>query len=309
MIGKKVISALQAYCGKHISIAFCPYKYSMFDCMESVYMAAKEAGLITAIIPLNYLSVPDNQWHNERNYFPYPTSDLDDLRVCKWDIIVIHYPYDGRNNVTKLPSDEWVDHLKRYAKVCYIPYHGNIAGPEWGRFFTMPGATDSDFVVLGSQLDYDIFMLNAKGFSGKVILPGGSPKEDAAIIHASDQIPEEWKEYKPPYVVVSGTLWTFTHDPFDRMQKHGLIIKRELSQGHTVIYRPHPLVRPAIQAMRPDALSQYDDFIDGLQSMGVIIDSQPDLHRTLAAADYLYSDPSSVVKTFKAYGKQMEVIE
>ena len=43
MIGEKVISALQAYMGKDISIAFCPYKFSMWDCMESVYLAAKDA--------------------------------------------------------------------------------------------------------------------------------------------------------------------------------------------------------------------------------------------------------------------------
>ena len=39
MIGNKVISALQSLYGENISIAFCPYKYSMFDCMESVYLA------------------------------------------------------------------------------------------------------------------------------------------------------------------------------------------------------------------------------------------------------------------------------
>ena len=309
MIGERVVSALQIYCGKEISIAFCPYKFSMFDCMESVYLAAKDAGLITSIIPLDYKTVPDNQWHNERKYFPYPTDDLDMLRVAKWDVIVIHYPYNARNNVTQLPEHEWVENLKHYGKVCYIPYHGNIAGPQWGRFYTTPGATDSDFVVLGSQLDYDIFMLNAKGFQGKVILPGGSPKEDAAIIHGKDDIPAEWRDHKQPYTVVIGTLHTFTHDPSERMQKHGSIIERELAQDHTVIYRPHPLVYPAIQAMRPEALRQYDDFLDELQSMGVIIDAQPNLHRTLSAADYVYMDPSSVNKTYAAYNRPFEVIE
>ena len=310
MIGEKVITILQQNYGENIKIAFCPYKYSMFDCMESVYLAAVDAGLETAIVPLDYQTLPDGEWHNEREYFfPYATLPFEEVQSGNYDIIVIHYPYDGCNNVTKLPKSEWAETLKQYGKVCYIPYHGNIAGEQWSRFYRMPGARDSDIIVLGSMLDYEVFKRENPNYSGKIITTTGSPKEDAAEIHKNRAIPSEWRDLKKPIIVVSGTLWTFTHDPYGRMQKHAEIIEKELKKGNSVIYRPHPLVFPAIKAMRPEAASKYCDFLDMVREMGAILDDKPDLHRTLAAADFLYTDPSSVIKTYKPYCKPYEVIE
>lgn len=308
MIGNKVISALQSLYGENISIAFCPYKYSMFDCMESVYLAANDADLVTAIVPLDYQTLPDEKWHNERDFFPYPTVTLDAVKEGLYDIIVIHYPYDGCNNVTRLPRSEWTETLKKYGKVCYIPYHGNVASDEWSRFYRMPGARESDIIVLGSDLDYKAFRNENPNYSGKIIQMENSPKADAALIHKNDDIPAEWYT-KGKITVVIGTLWTFTHDPFGRMKKHAEIIKKELEKGNTVVYRPHPLVYHAIQAMRPDAVADYLSFIDNMRYYGAIIDDSPALQRALAAADYLYADPSSVIKTYQSYNKPYEVIE
>ena len=135
-----------------------------------------------------------------------------------------------------------------------------------------------------------------------------SPKSDAPWIHEKDALPEEWKDLKRPISVICGTLWTFTNSPIDRMQKHGFIVEQELSNGRSVIYRPHPLVRNAIEVMRPEIIKAYDDFLEELIAMGVIIDDGSDLHKTLAAADYLFIDPSSVIRTVDGR-KPYEVIE
>lgn len=310
MIGEKVITILQQNYGEHIKIAFCPYKYSMFDCMESVYLAAVKAGLEAAIVPLDYQTFPDGEWHNERDSFSgYQLSTFEVVKSGYFDIIVIHYPYDGCNNVTKLPQSEWTETLKRYGNVCYIPYHGNIAGEQWSRFYKMPGARNANIIVLGAVLDYMVFTRENPNFSGYIILTEGSPKEDAAEIHKNQALPEEWRDLKRPIVVVSGTLWTFTHDPVGRIKKHAEIIEKELEKGNSVIYRPHPLVYSAIKAMRPDAASNYREFLDWVREKGAILDDKPDLHRTLASADFLYTDPSSVLKTYRAYCRPYEVIE
>ena len=310
-IGEKVIEKLIKEEGKDIKMAFMPHKYSMWDCMESVYKAAIGSGLWADICPLTYQILPEGTYINESGDFKkagYKTIEFSTFREEKYDIIVIHYPYDGFNNVTKLLVYEWTDALKKYGKIMYIPYHGNIAGREWSRFFTMPGARQSDYIVLGSQMDVEVFLSVNIGYQGKVIQVENSPKSDAPWIHEKDALPEEWKDLKRPISVICGTLWTFTNSPIDRMQKHGAIVEQELSNGRSVIYRPHPLVRNAIKVMRPEIVKAYDDFLEELIAMGVIIDDGPDLHKTLAAADYLFIDPSSVIRTVDGR-KPYEVIE
>ena len=301
MIGEQIIKELINLEGQNIRIAFCPYKFSMWDSMESVWLAARSAGLTTAIIPLDYQTFPDGTWHNERELFPQPTRSMYDIEHRQFDLIVIHYPYDGNNNVTKLRSNSWVCSLKLYAKVVYIPYHGNVAGEEWSRFYTTPGARESDYIVLGSDLDVQLFFRENIGTKTKVIQVDNSPKTDAPKIHENDPLPPEWENLKQPITLVLGTLWTFTHDPLDRMQKHGSIIEKELAAGHSVIYRPHPLVYYAIEVMRPEIVKAYDDFIDELASLGAIIDNGPNLHRTLAVAQKIYIDPSSVIRTIHGF--------
>lgn len=307
-IGEEIINRLIEHEGKHIRIAFCPYKYSMWDSMESVWIAARAAGLDVSIIPLDYQTFPDGEWHNEREHFPQPTGQIDDIIRRDYDIIVIHYPYDGNNNVTKLRSNSWTCTLKLYGKVMYIPYHGNIAGDEWSRFFTQPGARLSDYIVLGSDMDVQAFYRENIGYQGHVIQVDNSPKADAPKIHADDPLPEEWEALPRPITVIIGTLWTFTHNPLDRMQKHGQLIERELAAGHGVIYRPHPLVYYAIEVMRPEMAAAYNDFIDEIRALGAIVDDGPNLHRTLAAADKIFTDPSSVIKTIHG-SRDYEVIE
>ena len=86
------------------------------------------------------------------------------------------------------------------------------------------------------------------------------------------------------------------------------MIRQELAQGHTVIYRPHPLAYEAIAVMRPEALTGYQTFLDTVAD-NVILDSTPYLHQAIRVADKLICDPSSVQRTWQGTGKPMEVME
>ena len=311
MVGKEVITKLKELYGDEIWLAFCPYKASMFDCMESVFVAAEEDGLVADIIPLDYQTLPDGEWHNESTFFRGKTPHvctLEDLITGQYDVIIIHYPYDGRNNVTKLRQDCWVESLKQYGKVCYIPYHGNIAEEKWSRFYTMPGAAESDAIVLGSDFDVQMFKKENPYYAGEIIQVSDSPKTDAPLLHENDELPEKWKDLKQPITLIIGTLWTFTHDPVGRILKHQDIVRKEVEAGHSIIYRPHPLVYHAICVMRPEAKELYNDFLDQLREDGVVIDDGPNLHRTLAVAQKIYIDPSSVIKSIQNH-REYEVIE
>lgn len=291
-------------------IAFMPYKVAMWDSMEPVYLECK--GKYRAdLIPLDYMTFPGKKYHNESADFEelgYDTFGFKQISEEYYDFIVIHYPYDGCNNVTQLMPYEFVGALKKHAKVVYIPYHGNIAGREWKRFFTMPGARESDFICLGSDLDVEVFREVNPGYMGKIIRTSDSVKVECAEMHKEDPVPGKFANIEEPITLICGTLWTFTHDPEGRMEKHLKMLEKTMKTGNFVIYRPHPLVEDAIAVMRPDFLSKYRDFLKKVDEM-VYLDTSPFLHQAIRAADRLICDPSSVLKTWQGTGKPYEVME
>lgn len=308
---KKILYDLTSIKSRAPRFAFLPYKAAMWDCMEPLYLECQKCGFIADLIPLYYYTFPDRQIHIEASAFEkygYKTHGIELLDSNSYDYLVIHYPYDGCNNVTKLLPNEYTAALKKYGKIVYIPYHGNIAGPEWNRFFTMPGAVESDFICLGSQQDVDVFKMVNPSYSGTIIQTENTMKWEYAKNHADDPVPEQYHDLNHPITLICGTLWTFTHDPIERMQKHMDAIHKAMDSGKFVIYRPHPLVYEAIAVMQPRYLGMYEDFISDVKRIAYLDDS-PFLHQSMAAADELICDPSSVQRTWQGTGKPMEVME
>lgn len=288
-------------------ILFMPYKFSMFDCMETVYREAWNRNLVADIMVIPYMSYPDNYWYDERQSFEdegFQTVIFDEKAFQKYDFIIIHYPYDGSNNVTMIHPAAWSDKLH---DLVYIPYHGNISGEKWARFYVTPGARNCDYIVLGSDNDVKLYLEKNPGCEDQIIKTDGSPKTECADFHRDDPIPKEFKKIGYSIALVSGTLWTFTHNAEERIEKHRETIKNAMDYGFSVIYRPHPLVRDAIAVMRPQSLQKYDDFLAEMAKI-CYLDESPYLHHALRAADFLYSDPSSVIQTWKGTGKPYEVI-
>lgn len=309
---KKILYELTKSKTEAPSFAFLPYKAAMWDCMEPLYLECKKCGFTADLIPLYYATFPDGKIHNESDAFAQNGFDVYSFAVLEhrsYDYLIIHYPYDGCNNVTKLVPDEYTAALKRYGKVVYIPYHGNIAGPEWNRFFKMPGAVESDIICLGSDLDVETFIKVNPGYDGKIIQTENTMKWEYANMHKDDPIPEQYKELPHPVTLICGTLWTFTRDPYERIHKHWYAIKKELESGNTVIYRPHPLVYEAIAVMRPEALRTYQQFLEKVADAVTVLDSSPFLQHAMCVADKLICDPSSVQRSWDGTGKPIEVME
>lgn len=309
--GEGVINILSSLTTTEPRFAFLPYKASMFDCMETVYLAAKAHGLVADLVPLIYQTLPDEKWRDETEAFKqmgYETTSFLDFTDRKYDYVVIHYPYDRNNIVTRLTPEECTDRLKQYGQIVYIPYHGNIAGPEWKRFFTQPGCVGSDVVVLGSENDVKWFREVNPDYSGTIILSKRPLKVESAIYHEADPMPEEFTVLAHPITLVLGTLHTFTRNPAERIAKHREALQKLMQEEGSIIYRPHPLVRDAIAVMQPAYLAQYDSMLADFKER-VIVDESPFLSRTLRAADKMVCDNSSVTRTWIPTGKPYEVIE
>ncbi len=91
-------------------VVFFPYKASMWDSFESIYLAAKaDADCDAYVVPIPYYDKnPDGslgEMHYEGDQYPenVPIVGYEeyDLRKHRPDAIYIHNPYDGCNHVTR----------------------------------------------------------------------------------------------------------------------------------------------------------------------------------------------------------------
>lgn len=210
-----------------LEVVFFPYKASMWDSLESVYLAAKEDENCDAYcVPIPYFDRNADgslgQMHYEGNEYPANIEITDwqayNLEERRPDVIYIHNPYDEWNLVTCVHPAYFAKNLKKYTdKLVYIPYFvlGEIepdnqnAIDEMKHFVWTPGVIYADQVILQSekmkQIYVNEFIKAAKenGFSGDFInrrkleekfLGIGSPKYNKVKNMRKEdlKIPDEW---------------------------------------------------------------------------------------------------------------------
>lgn len=210
-------------------IVFLPYKASMWDSLESVYLAAREDKECDAyVVPIPYYDKGADgslgEMHYEGNEYPqnieitpYTAYNLEERRP---DAIYIHNPYDECNVVTCVPERYFSINLKKYTDcLVYIPYFildelepdDQIHIDNMKHFCFLPGIVWADKVIVQSEKMRQIYIneyikaAKAKGLSGEYtdrkkleekILGIGSPKIDKVrnTDKADLEIPDEWRK-------------------------------------------------------------------------------------------------------------------
>lgn len=224
---KKLRGLMTSELPDRLEVVFFPYKASMWDSLESVYLAAREDENCDAYcVPIPYFDRNADgslgQMHYEGNDYP------DNIEVTDWqkynleerrpDVIYIHNPYDEWNLVTCVHPNYFAKNLKQYTdKLVYIPYFvldeiepdDQTAIDGMKHFVWTPGVIYADRVILQSdkmkQIYVNEFIKAAKesGFSGDFVnrrkleekfLGTGSPKFDKVKNTRKEdlEIPEEW---------------------------------------------------------------------------------------------------------------------
>ena len=208
-------------------VVFFPYKASMWDSLESVYLAAKEDPECDAYcVPIPYYDRnPDRslgQMHYEGNEYPKNIEVIDwqsyNFEERKPDAIYIHNPYDDWNLVTCVHPRFFSSNLKKYTeKLVYIPYfvlqeiepddQGTI--DQMKHFIWTPGVINADKVIVQSEKMKQIYVneylkaAQENGLQGNHLdrkyleekfLGLGSPKIDKVLNTKKEdlEIPKEW---------------------------------------------------------------------------------------------------------------------
>jgi hypothetical protein len=208
-------------------VAFFPYKASMWDSLESVYLAAREDPNCDAYcVPIPYYDLKPDRSFGEMHYEggQYPKNiEITDWQMYNFeernpDEIYIHNPYDDWNFVTSVHPRFYSKNLKEHTeKLVYIPYfvlreiepddQSAIDGMK--HFIWLPGVINADKVIVQSEKMKKIYVneylkaAQKNGLGGnhlnrsyleQKILGLGSPKFDKVNNTKKEdlEIPKDW---------------------------------------------------------------------------------------------------------------------
>ncbi len=322
-------------------IAFFPYKASMWDSLESIYLAAREdADCDVYCVPIPYFDLGADRsfstMHYEGNQYPenieitdWQTYNVEERRP---DIIFIHNPYDEWNNVTSVHPRYYAKNLKEYTdKLVYIPYfilrevdpENQEEVKEMEHFCAVPAVVYADSVVVQSEKMRQVYIDVMSQTMGedtrkvweKKILGLGSPKTDKVQNTKKENliIPEEWlRVIKKPdgswkkvvfYNTGVSTLLAYDEKALHKIESVFRNFEKKQDKI-ALLWRPHPLMKATIQSMRPQLLAQYDRLLREYQEAGWgIYDDTADMDRAIAISDAYYGDASSVLQLYRKTGK------
>ncbi len=317
-------------------IVFLPYKASMWDSLESVWMAAsQDKSCSVYVIPVPYYDKnPDGspgRMHYEGDMYPdyVPVTDFHEysLKERRPDVIFIHNPYDECNYVTSVHPDFYASELKKYTDLLvYIPYFIGINGRVEEHFCTTPGVFYADRVIVESEpvkkiyiealekLEREIGRRNLFENLNDKIVALGSPKMDR-ICNAKQKdikLPEKWKRLvyenngKKKKIIFYNTTVTGLLKNSDRMLAKLEKVFRQFETETKVVlwWRPHPLLLSTIQSMREELYEDYVKLTEWYKEKGFgIYDDTEDPGMAVLFSDAYYGDRSSVMELYKATGK------
>lgn len=315
-------------------VVFMPYKASMWDSLESIWMAAdKDERCEALVVPITYYELDNNKNPikkvNEKNLFPKYVNVVNDeeydLENDLPDIIYIHNPYDDHNLITRVDSRYYSWNLKKYCeKLVYVPYYKWVDGVSSKSFesamyyadYTVQSSDDAVKRYVDASPEYaNILGMDAasvRKFMEKKLINLGSPEVDKVLSLSKDNVPmpDDWKGkvIKSRVNVLYNTTLDeiFKSKTFDKVKETLEFFKNNRDKSF-VIWRPHPLMRQSLVSMLPDLVDEYDEimseFING--NYGVL-DTNESMYYAIFWSDICYGcKTSSLTELYKYTGKMV----
>ena len=322
---------------------FLPYKASMWDSLESIWLAAAEDPDCDAyVIPIPYFDRKADgtvgEIHEEADLYPDYVKVTDyrayDFQSRRPDLIFIHNPYDHCNFVTSVHPFFYAKNLKQFTdRLVYVPYFvleeirpdDQSAVKAMEHFCMVPGVLLADRVIVQSEAMRRVYMevltryMADSGHSAtdweNRILGLGSPKFDRLQFMKKEKpkIPETWKQYlgKPDgdrkkivlYNAGLSILLQYEEKMLEKMESVFLLFQK-YSAEYTLLWRPHPLTEATLRSMKPSLWERYEKLQERYRrGEWGIYDDTAEIDRAVLLCDAYYGDPSSVVQMCRQVGK------
>ena len=304
----------------HSLILFLPYKASMWDSMESIYLAArKDPSCEALVMPISYFERAEGgsfgEAQNERDKFPVHipliTEDFS-IEEEQPDLIYIHNPYDDANLVTSVHPRYYSSNLKKYTdNLVYVPYFTTMGILNHGDAFR-PAFQNVDYIVVQNE---EHKMSLPKGVEKKCVILG-SPKFDSILsaVNHPPKMPEEWESIAKGrdlyYYNTSLVGMLENTEAFLEKMEEVFSLFRDHPK-HCLLWRPHPLLENTFLTMRKDYQSRFiclkEKFLK--EEIG-IYDNSPELERAVSLSElYIGDDGTSLISLFSVAEKPVIILE
>jgi len=322
-------------------VLFLPYNASMWDSMESVWMAVRDdEECLVYVVAIPYFEKnPDGSFgkmHYEGQEYPeeVPITDWREYNVeeRKPDVIYIQNPYDNWNLVTSVPPQYFSGELKKHTDMLvYLPYFVGIGNRVQGHLCVTPGVMNADRVIVESEKVRKVYIKNIEKFEKEnncqgafgdlnlKILVRESPKIDRIrrVIDSGDAgVPEEWKAKlyradgtRKKVILYNTTISAFLKysDTYMEQLRKVLAIFRQEKEV-VLLWRPHPLLLATVKSMRVNLYQEYVGIVKAYLKGNIgIYDDSANLDRAIVLSDAYYGDMSSVVELYKVTGKPIVI--
>lgn len=319
-----------------IEVVFFPYKVSMWDSLESIYLAAKaDPNCDAYVVPIPSYELNPNGTLGKMYYDgdQYP----EDIPVADWqtydiearhpDAVFIHYAYDDNVNNATIHPDFYSKHLREHCDLLlYVPYFvmsGDTVDEYCGY---LPGVLHAHHVIVQSEAARQSYIGHYKKFDKEFGLKGrfgkaekkfialGSPKFDKVMNTRREdcELPVEWERliYNPDgsrkkVILYNTHMFAWINGGAAYFKKLYSVFDFFRSRDDVVLWwRPHPNTEMNFRIKRPEWLDEYMRVLSNYRcGKRGIYDNSPDLHRAIAMSDIYYGDGSSIVSLFQTARK------
>ena len=325
-----------------IEVVFFPYQLSMWDSLESIYLAAKEDPECDAyVVPIPYYEKnPDGslgKMHYDGNQYLESIGAVDwqsyDIEERHPDVVFTHYAYDDMTNNASVHPNFFSKRLKQHCEMLvHVPYFV-VAGEKVEEYYGyLPGILYADRVIAQSEAVRQSFISHYKkydkerGWKGQFgkaeekFIALGSPKFDKVINAKREdfELPEDWERLisKPDgtrkkAILYNTHMFKWLNEGEQYFKKIRHVFETFRNRDDIVLWwRPHPNTELNFRTKRPDLLSEYAGVIsEYIEGGWGIYDDTPDLHRALAWTDAYYGDWSSLVTMYGVTGKPVMICD
>ena len=304
----------------HSLILFLPYKASMWDSMESIYLAArKDPSCEALVMPISYFERAEGgsfgEAQNEREKFPVHipliTEDFS-IEEEQPDLIYIHNPYDDANLVTSVHPRYYSFNLKKYTEnLVYVPYFTTTTASNLWRNF-LPAFPYVDYIVGQNEVHKNCLPSEV---TGKCVVLG-NPKFDAAagLKTKKIELPPAWQE-----IAKGRSLYYYNTSLICMLENpDGFLRKMEelfrLFKDHPkycLLWRPHPLLENTFLTMKREFLPRFQQLKEKFITEKIVsYDDSAELDRAIAlSALYIGDWGTSITSLFNVAEKPLVMLD
>jgi hypothetical protein len=267
-----------------LEVAFFPYQASMFDSLESVYLAAREDPQCDAyVVPIPYYEVmPDNTrgpMHYDGDKYPadIPVTDWReyDIEARHPDVIFIHYAYDDIGNNARVHPDFYSKRLREHCEqLIYIPYFVTTSETVDEHNGYLPGILNAHRVIVATEKTRQDYIRHYTkydklgGWHGKYgkaedkFVALGSPKFDKVLSTKREDydLPEECEGKK--IVLYNTHMFALLIGGEKYLEKMRSVFEFFRNRDDAILWwRPHPNTELNLRLKNPVLYDKYMELL------------------------------------------------